>query len=228
MAAERTHTVHSPLPRRLAAWVGFPLLGTLAGAAIMLVIELMAKGALHHGAAFPAEWLRIAIGALVGLAAGLLLAVGHTAEELSAKVSDSTLELTWDQVHAVAPRHSVAAVIADHDIVVLLRDGRELARVARTIDVDRLEAALAAHGYPGLTRTDPNEAEFTAWHEGSGRLTDSLDRYIAAYSSSMAAHARTDAEHLRRALVAQGVAVRYRHGAAEWRPLARLRVPVAA
>ena len=228
MTAERPHTVHSPLHRRLAAWVGLPLGGLALGGAVATLIDFTARGVLHEVTTLAPDPLRLTVGAAIGLAVGLLLAVGYVSERLRARIGDDVIELAWDQVHATAPRHTVAAVVADGDVVVLARDGTELVRVAGQLDVAQLQGALDAHGYPSLVRSDPNEASFVEWTDGDHRLSDTIHRYIAAYGSSVSAHALMDAEHLRRALVAQGVAVRARRGRVEWRQLATSRRAVAA
>lgn len=228
MRSERSDVIRSSPARRLAAWIGFPVAGFAAGVLITLAIELAARGVMHRADIFQSEMLRLGVGGLVGFAIGVLVAVGFTSERLRARIDDESIEITWDQVHATAPRHAIASVVADGDLVVLARDGRELVRVAGQLDVTRLTKALNAHGYPQLALADPYNEAFNEWREGDARLSDTIHRYVAAYEASLTARSLTDAEHLRRALVAQGVAVRRRGSRIEWRHLGLRRVPAAA
>ncbi|MGD9484791.1 hypothetical protein WDH52_16275 [Streptomyces sp. TRM70308] len=191
------------LVRLLAQWlVGLPW-APLQGPAELLT-------------SVPEPWLTVGTvvaGALLGLGLGF---VAHH-ESLRVAVSGDGVRLTLKGESEDFPREAVGGVFRDGERLVLLdRDGGELAREECDLAADRLATAFTAHGYP-WTEGDPHAAEFRRWVPESPGLPEGADALLKARERALKAKDGADTRELRRELARLGVVVREERHRQYWR-----------
>ncbi len=116
-------------------------------------------------------------------------------------------------------RDRVGAVFTDgRDLVVLDHGGGELTR-ARAIDLPatRLREAFERFAYPWRGTSDPHEADFARWVDGSPDLDESTHALLRTRKRALADKQSGAAENALDALRARGLAVRDRDGAQQYR-----------
>ncbi len=168
----------------------------------------------------------IALWAVIGLVVGLVGALTLLGERLTATVTRDLLTLEWDDAVTTVPRHLTDSVVLSQDLVVLGPESAELARVRSSLSPARLREALRLHGWPEPVTQEPDEDLWSTWEPRDHRLSPSAQRFLAARATALRERAGADAEHLRRALVSQGIMVRERRSRGSWHQQWR-RVPVA-
>jgi hypothetical protein len=178
--------------------------------------------------------LAVLAGAVVlGVLAGLVLAATGAEESLAVAVSDDAVVVvrgdSLGRPRGGAPpspdggapragrgvavsrfaRGSVGAAFLDGGRLVLLdRDGAELAREPSDLNADRLAAAFRAHGYPWRADGDPHAARFRRWVPGLPDLPEGADALLRARARALEKGDRGDARELREELSRLGVVVR--------------------
>lgn len=234
-----TGTTSVRLPRRIRAalFAGHPVAGALLGLLTGLGLEGLAQvsagfdGFLGVGG-HVGEPVALAVMAGLGLLVGVLLAATVYGESLRASVSDRALTLEWDDARVSVPRHLVTTVVLAEDLVLVGPGTVELARVRCDLDRDALREALARHGFPRPTDSDPHGDAFLPVCPAAGLTTDDL-RLLEARAAAVADGSHGDAELLRRQLAARGIMVRDLHrpgrrsAGQQWRAVESLLAPQA-
>ncbi|GAB3484034.1 YqeB family protein [Nocardiopsis coralliicola] len=114
-------------------------------------------------------------------------------------------------------RSAVGAAFLDGKRLVLLGpDTRELVRIPCELGPAAVRRAFEEHGWPWCA-SDPYAEEFERWVPGLPNLSDTADALLRARAEALAADSEADAEELRRALAAEGVAVRDEKKRQYWR-----------
>lgn len=161
-----------------------------------------------------------AIGAVaLGSAAGLVLAyVAHT-EGFTATVSPSRVELSrGSRVHDTVAGEEVHLVFMDgKELVLLSREGAELARQATDLKPAALRPVFVAHGYSWNDAGDPYLQQYTRWVPGGHGLPDGADALLHARQSALESGDKADVVELRRELWKLDVVVRDSDKKQYWR-----------
>lgn len=162
---------------------------------------------------------RVALPVLVGLGlvAGAIFGAYALGDELFLTVGDDQVRLKRGEADRRLPRTAVNAVFLDRKEVVLLgREGNELAREGTDSAAAKVAEAFARHGYPWRD-ADPREGDFRLWTAttqglpaGAGALLSIRDRALKGGKSADAADLRAELSNL-------GVVVRDEGGKQYWR-----------
>lgn len=225
-------TIRAHWCARASAVAGMTATGALLGATILTLVHLAGgtwvAGLVAFAVADPGLGTAASLGAAAGGLFGAAAGAAWLGECLQVRLTGSTVELRWEGAHAVVPRSLVTAVVVGEDLVLLADGGVELARVRNTLASRRLRKALRDAGFPTVLDRDPNADEFVPW-DAADPLPEVVQRYLAARAEVLDRRAISDAEFLRRELLAHGIAVRDvprgRGTVQQWRRLAPVRVP---
>jgi hypothetical protein len=177
-----------------------------------------APGPLRLAARMPLAWAVPVLG-VVGTAAGAW--VGHTWQNENAIVTvgaDATIVANGgERVHI--RRDQVAAVFTDgRDLVLLDAAGLPLSRSkADDVLVGGLRSAFERFGYPWRGTGDPHEKDFITWVDRSPDLDEPTHGLLRARHRALADKRPGEAAQALDALRAQGLVVRDRAGAQEYR-----------
>ncbi|MGX1755395.1 YqeB family protein [Streptomyces lydicus] len=164
----------------------------------------------------PEPWRTVgvlAVGAVLGLAAGYL--AQH--DRLSVTISGSRVVLTRKGISREFTHHEIDTALRDGKQLVLLgRDGQEIAREACDLDAQRLADAFAEHGYR-WSDGDPHRDEFRLWVPRSPGLPEGADALLTARARLLGKPAAAEARELREELAELGVVVRDENKRQYWR-----------
>ncbi|MEU6326317.1 hypothetical protein ABZ851_03340 [Streptomyces sp. NPDC047049] len=212
------------------AWAVVLVCGVFAaaGAGIGWLIKLLAQwfvtlpwapwqGPARLLTSVPEPWRTcgaLAVGTVLGLAAGYL--AQH--DRLSVTVSGSRVVLTRKGISREFTHHEISTALRDGKQLVLLdRDGQEIAREACDLDAQRLADAFAEHGYRWCDR-DPHRDEFRLWVPRAPGLPEGADALLTARARLLGKPATADeARELREELAKLGVVVRDENKRQYWR-----------
>jgi hypothetical protein len=229
-ATSRGATVVGPEPlERGLVWVGFPLLGAVAGWLLKSAAAWAAslpwvpfQGPLELLASVPDPWATAGSLAL-GVAAGLAVAVLAERDYVRVAVADDQVTIAHGGSSRQVPRASTAAVFLDAKQLVLLgRSTEELARVGGDLpDAGRLEAAFRGHGYPWVAGGDPHSDQYRRWVEGLPELPAGADAIFRSRARALDRGDKEDAAQLRQELGRLGVVVRDEGKRQFWRRVRR-------
>lgn len=222
--SERSETVVGARAWEQAlVWVGFPVLGVLAGWLVKALAGWAStlpwvpfQGPLRLLASIPEPWATL--GALVlGGAVGLVVAfIGHQ-ENLTVTVSADTVTLRRGESSRELAAGSIDGAFVDGKRLVLLGpDTGELAREQTDLDTGRLRDAFTAHGFTWHD-ADPHREAFRPWVEDSPDLSGSAHALLKARRRALAKDKKDDAAELRDELGKLGVVVREDKQRQYWR-----------
>jgi hypothetical protein len=205
---------------RLVRWVGLPAAGTVAVFLLKLLVDWLVtlpwtpfRGPLELVGSIPEPWATIGAPVL-GLLAGLVLALVAHGERLAVAVSPDEVTLTGDEYTATFGRAEVTAVFVDRGKLVLLgSDTGELARRPSELDPATLEAAFTRHGFPWRDG-DPHAGEYRRWVPDVAGLPPGANALLTARAKDPDSG---DGRELRDELVRLGVVVRDEKGKQYWR-----------
>ncbi|GAB3171432.1 hypothetical protein GCM10027259_06580 [Micromonospora palomenae] len=222
-AEEQASVVDGGVGELVLMWAGFPLLGAGLGAALTAVSGWLAdlpwvpfQGWFELLAGLP-ERQALAGGTALPALAGLFVAYVGTRERLTVTVDRTAVRLHRDGHGRDVARAPVACVFVDGKALVLLdRNGAELAREKSDLSGDRLRAAFTAQGWP-WQETDPHRDAYRRWVEGLPGLPAGADALLRARQRAVDARRRDDTRDLRRELARLGVVVRDENGRQYWR-----------
>lgn len=174
-------------------------------------------GPLEIIAEFTTAW-SVPILTILGLAAGIALAVVAIGESLAVTVDSDGVRLRQDDKELYVPRAKVHAVFRDgNDLILLDSSERELARRdADDLKMSAISAAFRDHGYP-WTDTDPYDGAFTPWIDGHPDLDDDSHALLRRRRSALADAESDAAADLHDRLQVKGVIVRDRKKQQEYR-----------
>lgn len=216
-------TVKDPIAQRVTVWTGFPL----AGGVVLVLLERIAgwvaglDAAPFHGlfklaSKVPSPWGIIGA-AVIGVLAGLFVAMIAHSESLLVEVADAETKLTTDGRTRVFQRASVTAIcLSGKDLVLFGPGTMELARDKTDADPRTLETAFHAHGYNWLT-TDPYADDFRRWADDPTMSPSGANGLLKARDKALSKDDRKDAAELREELARLGVAVRDEKKRQYWR-----------
>ncbi|MFG1775945.1 hypothetical protein ACGFIG_05890 [Micromonospora sp. NPDC049048] len=224
MAGHGTPTVVDGGTAELALlWGGFPVLG--AGAGWLLARSAGWIGELPWApfqrlfelvAGLPEAQAGLG-GAALGVLGGLVVAAIGTAERLTIAVDSERARLRRGSTTREVGRRQVHAVFPDGGHLVLLgRDGDELAREKSDLSAARLAAAFRAHGWP-WTDADPHRDAYRRWVPDLPGLPPGADALLRARQRALDKDRTGEARELRAELARTGVVVRDDHTRQYWR-----------
>lgn len=196
--------------------------GTAPLANWLLDLTGSAPAPLRLAAQLPTSWA-LPVLTLLGAAAGTWLAATARKETPVVTVHRDHLAV-HENGTALHLRHDqTAAVFTDgRDLVVLDHDTSELARVRATdLPTRGLREAFERFGYPWRGTTDPHEAEFTPWVDGTPDLDAAAHALLRTRHRALADKKAGAAADALDQLRAKGIAVRDRDGAQQYRRRAR-------
>ncbi|MDV6275092.1 hypothetical protein R3Q06_16460 [Rhodococcus erythropolis] len=155
---------------------------------------------------------------IVGVAAGVALALSAIGESLTITVDSDGALLSVDGDELYVPRSKVHAVFRDgKDLVLIDSTERELARRnADDLNARAVTDAFTAHGYH-WTDTNPHEGTFTRWTNGHPDLDEQTHKLLRQRRSALSSKEFDTATELHSRLQAQGIIVRDRDKRQEYR-----------
>jgi hypothetical protein len=217
-------TLTEPLWARLLMWLGLPAVGAGAVYGLSKLADWVAglswapfQGAFKLVAEIPEPqrtWAALGIGALGGL---ILAMIGH-AESLTLTVDHAGVTFKRDEKSTTVQKSEITAAFLDGKNIVLLgRDGRELAREASELDPKHTEQAFRTHGYAWLADGDPHKAEYRRWVEADPDLPPAADAFLRARAKAIQKDEKADVTELRQELARLGVVVRDEKKKQYWR-----------
>jgi hypothetical protein len=156
---------------------------------------------------------------VVGALAGVYVAVLARRQSPILSVNGAHVAIEEGASVRQLAREQIAAVFTDgRDLVVLDHMEGELARIrAADLPAGRLGGAFQRFGYPWHGTTDPREAEFVRWVDGSPDLDAKTHALLRTRMRALADKRVGAAEDALDELRARGVAVRDRGGAQQYR-----------
>ncbi|MFI1384153.1 hypothetical protein [Embleya sp. NPDC020886] len=224
-ADDRTVTVRMPSVWLWLIGVGATLLGLGAGFAVAPFVDWLidlvgsAPGPLRLAAKLPTRWA-VPIGTVLGAGLGAWAAVAARQESPVLTVAADHLAIHRDGSGLHIPRDRIATIFTDgRDLVALDPNKSELARVrASDLPTGHLRDAFARFDYPWRGSTDPREAEFSVWIDGTTDLDEAAHTLLRARKRALTDKRAGAAEDALDGLRRLGVAVRDRKGAQQYRP----------
>lgn len=216
-------TVSDPVLTHLIVWVGFPVLGGVAGWVLSSVADWVAglPWAPFQG---PFELIAEHTGPLTtlllvvaGVIAGFVVSLSAYGEMLKVVVTDTGVTLTRDNTSRQLERRAVTGAFVDgKELVLLGAAGDELAREKSDLEKADLESAFTAHGYPWHS-ADPHASAFSRWVEGAAGLPRGADALFKARQHALDEDNAHDIAELRDELAKIGVVVRDEKKRQYWR-----------
>ncbi|MFG1603814.1 hypothetical protein [Actinoplanes sp. NPDC049265] len=217
--------ISTPIGYRVLFWAVPTLLGAGLGYGLHWLADIVAgwewipfRGVFRLIRDLPEPWGTA--GALaVGVVLGLILAAMVDAESLAVRVDGPDLVLTRPGRRVVVPRAEVASAFRDKDRLVLLgRDGRELAREPANTSPGRVEPLLREYGIRWAAQ-DPFADAYRRWIPDSPEVTDVANAVFRARQKSLDHDDEKDAAELREVLAGHGYVVRDQRKKQYWRPI---------
>lgn len=218
-------TLTEPLWARLLMWLGLPAVGAGALYGLTRLADWVAglpwfpfQGLFELVSEIP-EPQRTWAALGVGLVGGLVLAmIGH-AESLTLTVDHQGVSFTRDDKTAKINKDQITAAFLDGKNIVLLgRDGRELAREPSELDPSQIQEAFRSTGYAWLADGDPHKEQYRRWVESDPDLPPAADAFLRARDKAIKKDQKKDVAELRQELARLGVVVRDEKKNQYWRP----------
>ncbi|MDA0565051.1 hypothetical protein LG943_12075 [Streptomonospora sp. S1-112] len=214
-SAPNATVVGAPVGERLLMWGGLPLVGGVLGALLNPLAEWALtlpwapfEGPIRLITSIPDLPATIG-GAVVGVVAGLVLAMIGESEAGTVTVTDHEASVTANGRTRTAPRGQVRAVFKDGKRLVLLgARGEEVAGGVVALKPHRLAKAFRAHAYPWRDDGDPHAEDFRRWVPGLPELSVGAHALFAARAKALEKDQSSDAEDLREEINALGIVVR--------------------
>lgn len=207
-------------------WPLFPLAGAglgwlltfVAGWVAMLPVAPL-QVVFGFVAGLPEPWATI-VAVAAGGAAGLAFSAYARRESLTVAVSAGRAVLTSRGNPVAVDRDRTGAAFVDgKDLVLLSRDGNELAREKSDLDRDELAQAFTGHGWPWRPDGDPYRDEFRRWVPDLPDLPAAAHALFQARATALEKEDSEDAAQLRAELARLGIVVRDEQTRQFWRRL---------
>ncbi|MCP2165053.1 YqeB family protein [Goodfellowiella coeruleoviolacea] len=224
-AATRTEqlVVAEPMWSHLLLWLGFPLLGAVAGGLLALIADWVAglewapmQGLFKLVASIPDPYGQFG-GAALGVLAGLVLGAIGSNEALTVTVDAHQVGLTRGKATRTVDRARVSAVFLDgKDLTLLGPDTAPLARERCELNQGQLRHAFTTHGYPWLDGGDPHRDDYRRWIEDTPDLPAGANSLLRARGKALGSDP-AEAADLAAELGKLGVAVREEGKRQYWR-----------
>lgn len=211
------------LTDRAVLLVGGPVAGLVAGVTLPYVADWASdqewvpfQGPLEQVASWDG-YLFGTILIILGLLAGLALALYAIHESLTLKVDDARVILRRSGTEAVVDREQLSAVFLDRKELVLLgTDTREQAREATDVKKKLVAQAFRGHRYPWFD-DDPHCPEYRLWVPATTDLSSPVNAVLTARSQALENEHVKNARTLRSELNKIGVVVQDRDNSQYWR-----------
>lgn len=196
-------------------WVGFPLLGALAGWLLALAFDWLVdlswvpfQGPLELLDELTGAWTTPVLIAIAAVA-GIVVALVSYSEIAFVTVEPGTVTITLDNKASHIARADAAAVFVEGDhLVVQDGSGRQHARTPISdLPADKLRGAFTVHGYTWVA-SDPFEAEFSRWVPDAPALPVGANAILAARQNALEKKDKSDLDDFRHELDKVGVVVR--------------------
>ncbi|MBM2622899.1 hypothetical protein JIG36_46105 [Actinoplanes sp. LDG1-06] len=205
MLEQETTTVPTPMWSRVLVWLCLPVVGAALLWGVLLLIDwLPFGGPLNFVRRLPEPWdLVVALG--LGAVIGLIFAALVDAESLTVRIGTAEVVLTRPGHRRAVPRGEIAVGFPDRDQLVLLgRNGQELAREPSHLSKQRLRQAFASRGMAWADE-DPYLDTYRRWVPG---LPDLPDAVFTARQKALDSGDDEDIRELREELGRLGFVVR--------------------
>ncbi|WP_329789885.1 hypothetical protein V1227_37685 [Lentzea sp. DG1S-22] len=207
-------TVQESAAVRYGIWVACPLAGAAAGWGLGLAAGGITtlgwfpfQGVFRLFTDIPQPWGTV-VSLGVGAVAGVVFALFWASEMMSVEVSTGGVALRRDDKTFRFGRDEVESAFADgRQLVLLGRDGAELAREKSDLSRAKLERACTAQGYRWRD-ADPFAAEFRMWVEHAPDLPADVNALFTARRKAISKYEAEEAAELAREIRKRGVAVR--------------------
>jgi hypothetical protein len=222
---ERDETVVAePALARWIWWVGFPLLGAVAGWLLLRAVDWAISlpqaplpGPLRLLASLP-EPPATAVAIILGILAGLALALQTERESLTVTVSGGLVRMArGERTTAVAGGQISGAFLDGKRLVLVGHTGEELAREPSDLDRDQLREAFLAYGYAWHADGDPHRHDFRRWVADAPEVPGAANALLKARERALARNDHEDAAELRAELAKLGIVVREEQTRQYWR-----------
>ncbi|GCD95004.1 YqeB family protein [Embleya hyalina] len=231
---EQAVTIRMPQVWLWLIGVGTALLGFGAGFGVGPLVRALldltgsAPAPLRLAARLPTAWAVPAL-TLLGAGIGAWMAVVAHRESPVVTVTAEDITIHVDGAGLLVRRDRIAAVFTDgRDLVALDAAERELIRVrAGDLSTEHLRDAFARFEYPWRGTTDPREADFTPWVDGTPDLEEAAHALLRTRKRALTDKRPGAAEQALDDLRARGLAVRDRKGAQQYRRRSRPHRPEA-
>ncbi|AWB44759.1 hypothetical protein DCC85_11390 [Paenibacillus sp. CAA11] len=166
---------------------------------------------------FDGPWLPFILGA-VGLIIGVILAYIVAKETLRIILSDASVRLVIGDYTQDILREEMGSVFLDKKhLVILGRNGFELAREQSDESANKVAEAFKRHGYPWLDSGDPYKEEFCRWVPETPDLPAAANALLKARESALKKDEAEDIRDLRRELAKLGYIIRDEKSRQFWR-----------
>lgn len=210
----------------LVVWLGFPLVGALAGGLLALLLDwalglswVPLQGPLELVDEVTGDWtlpVLIGLGVLLGL--GVALAAQHDVARVA--VAADAITLTDGGREQRVERAEVAAVFAEkgHVIVQDARGRRRASARLEDLSEQQVRDAFTTHGYAWVD-ADPHAEEFSRWVPDAPSLPPGANAVLVARQKALESNNGHDAEEFRLELEKLGVVVRDEGDRQYWRAL---------
>lgn len=209
---------------QLLVWVGFPVLGALAGWLVKLAASAVQElgwiplpGRFRFVAELASHEPYATVGSVVlGVGVGVVVAMFTIGEDLRVTIDAEHLCLRRDEDERQLDRTDISALfVEDKTLVILGLRGEELAR--EPCDHGKqLAEALIGHGYPWRA-DDPFADGYRRWVPDLPGLPEGADALLRARARAIEEDDTDDACQLRQELADLGVVVRDDGGKQFWR-----------
>ena len=207
-------TVQETAAVRYGIWVACPLAGAAAGWGLGLAATGITtlgwfpfQGVFQLFTDIPQPWGTV-VSLGVGAVAGVVFALFWASEMMSVEVSAGGVALRRDDKTFRFGRDEVESAFADgRQLVLLGRDGSELARETSDLSRAELERAFTGQGYRWRD-ADPFAAEFRMWVEHAPDLPADVNALFTARRKAISKYETEEAAELAREIRKRGVAVR--------------------
>ena len=210
---------------RVVLWVGGPLVGLGIGWALPYVADWADRqpwvpfgGPLHLIASWGGSWVALTL-LTAGVLAGLAFAANAIWETTEITVTGTEVRLTAKgHTDTIAAGDLAGAFVDGKRLVLLGKDGGELARRPHESKPAELAAAFTTHGHPWFD-ADPHAEEFLRWVPDSPGVSPAANALLAARATALEKKRADDAEDLRTELAKLGYVVRDEMTRQYWRAL---------
>lgn len=223
-ASDSSITVRIPNGVLGALLLGTGVVGLVVGFFVKPLLNWLldtvggAPGPLRVAATLPTS-VAVPVLTAVGLLAGALLSSAAWRDSLQLTVDRTGIELAQKGAERYLPREAIDVVFRDgKELVFLDAQTRQLARNdASDLSDKRVRAEFEHFGYPPIHSGDPHEQEYQRWVDGQPGLDVHDNQLLRARARALTDKQQGAAADLAEELQAEGIVVRDRDGAQQYR-----------
>ncbi|MCC3374241.1 DUF308 domain-containing protein [Cohnella sp. REN36] len=206
-----------------------PVLGLILGYFVPAIADWAAslpwfpfQGPLKLIASIQAGWTVI-VTAFLGLIAGVWLTNEAIKDSLVITISDDEATLSIKSTKISFSKPDIASVFMDGKQLVLIgRNGLELARESFDSTPAPIADAFIGHGYPWSPEGDPFEADYRLWVKNTPDLPPALNALMKAREQALLGKDAESAKEIQREAGKLGVSIRDKGKFQYWRNADRI------